>query len=463
MVFVAALFDLFPSFPFFLCFVFVLKMKRAVEELLSRELALTLSTQGARLHAQIFNGQELFEGHAEVPVSLELVAMLEEYERGAEEADKLESRIRAHADSIVREMKGDRVSKTLTDLFVGRQSSSQLQYYVNWRAVVIKLHALLLRVDGLDEILELHRPGSRVRKQVSLASHPTRDLLRSKEMLPSQKSLRNGPVFHQPSFRPIRAVSRSSVVRASEQERKAELLRSAELPKSISHAVSDPRFVSPSRVLPSSDEADASPASSGLRRRASISSGPVPAAVPSSGAGIAPHSAAAASSSSSSSAAAASTAAAAAAAAAAVDSPFRRPSSFSDLVAEDSTELSASLPSRYESHFMSAGPIPPARLTEAIKLRGDKFAPPVKSANVSASPAPVQTPAEVAPPFRTNLASLEQLITVQPAGRFAQHETQDPPPRVKQVFFFFVFFFKKKKKGSCWCLRCCVWGMGKGP
>jgi hypothetical protein len=83
-------------------------MKRAVEELLSRELALTLSTQGERLHAQIFNGQELFEGHAEIPVSLELTAMLEEYERGAatvEEAGKLEVRIRSLADSIVREMR----------------------------------------------------------------------------------------------------------------------------------------------------------------------------------------------------------------------------------------------------------------------------------------------------------------------------------------------------------------------
>jgi hypothetical protein len=278
---------------------------------------------------------------------------------------------------------------------MGRNSSS-LQYYVNWRAIVIKLHALLLRVDGLDEILELHRPGSKVRKQVALPSHPTRDLLRSKEMASASKT-RAGPVFHRPLFHPIRAVSRSAVIKASEQERKAELLRSraasVALPvaRPLTSSASDARRVSagplfPSVVVDAADEADAgvAPASA---RRASLTTSVVP-------------------------------------------SSLRRAPVFSEVAPEEATELSSSMPSRYDSHFLSSGPIPPSRLTEAIKLRSDKFVPSsTSSSSSSVAAVAAAAPAEIAPPFRTNLASLEQL-TVHPVGRFAQHETQDPPPRV---------------------------------
>ncbi len=414
-------------------------MKRPVEELLSRELALTLSTEGERLHAQIFKGVELHEGHAEIPVSLELVAMLDEYERGAgTDADvvaRLETRIRALADSIVREMRGDRVSQKLTNLFVPRSGASALQYYVNWRAMVLKLHTLMLRVDGLDEILELHRPGSKVRKQVALAAHPARHLLRSKEAVPSAAGKnRAPPVFHQPLFHPIRATSRSAVFKASEQERKAELLRTRTEPapppprqplKNYSEPplafVATPAVVP--AVAPSRRMSDASAVPQSASPRNSSPARPPPLAIA---------------------------------------------RALADAAQEDERgELSASLPSRYESHFLGSGPIPPARLTEAIKLRapdkgkladgGSAAVAPVTSAipssaasssslSVSSSSATTVMaadqvvgsvpPAEAAPPFRTNSASLEQLVVVQPVGRFSQQagdEESSAPPRSQLV------------------------------
>ncbi len=465
-------------------------MQRPVEELLSRELALTLSTEGERLHAQIFRGVELQEGHAEIPVSLELVAMLDEYERGsASDADavaRLEARIRALADSIVREMRGDRVSQKLTSLFVPRSGPSQLQYYVNWRAVVLKLHMLLLRVDGLDEILELHRPGSKVqfacfcglsnshrfsgrwlrfvvfscsllidtkvRKQVALAAHPARDLLRSKERLEGAGGTagrgRAAPVFHQPLFHPIRATSRSAAFKASEQERKAELLRSrnAELPRPPVKNYSEPQglpMAAQSTASAANANANANAAASAaaaatptrplVPRRGSdapslsVPNNLSPAAVSGSLAALAPASASPA----------------------AAPVPVRAmPRALIEAAAaaeEEFGELSASLPTRYESHFLGTGPIPPARLTDAIKLRSPVTLVDKKQAAVvtdavagDAAPSPGETSAgagsssgasaalqsqplaEVAPPFRTNSASLEQLVVVQPVGRFSQ-------------------------------------------
>ena len=421
-------------------------MRRPVEELLSRELALTLSTEGERLHSQIFRGVELFEGHAEIPVSLELVAMLDEYERGtasdAEAVARLEARIRALADSIVREMRGDRVSQKLTSLFVPRTGTSQLQYYVNWRAVVLKVHTVLLRVDGLDEILELHRPGSKVRKQVALAAHPARDLLRSKEGAATAAGRgRAAPVFHQPLFHPIRATSRSAAVKASEQERKAELLRSreAELPRVPTKGYSEPHAlpaVQPS--TPASTPAPATlPTTPGAAAAAAVASPLRPPGMPARRGSDAPS----LSVPNSLSPASVSTSAASLAAPAPSSSSRALPRVLMEAAEEEFGELSASLPTHYESHFLGSGPIPPARLTDAIKLRtpvtmvdkkqaavvtqevaGDAAAPlePSTAAAPGAGGGPAAPPLEVAPPFRTHSASLEQLVVVQPVGRFSQ-------------------------------------------
>jgi hypothetical protein len=175
-------------------------MKRT-GELFSNEFALTRSETGERLHATIFGkGVELGEGNAVIPVSLELVSLLNEYDLRScgDDCTILEARIRKIADTIVREMKGDRVSKELTFIFGDHEKDVNL--YVNWRAVVLKLHETLAHMEGLVDILELHS-APKVRKQVALPAHPSRALLKSKEL--SAQQINGGedgklrvPLFH---------------------------------------------------------------------------------------------------------------------------------------------------------------------------------------------------------------------------------------------------------------------------
>jgi hypothetical protein len=112
---------------------------------------------------------------------------------------------------------------------------------------VLKLHETLAHVEGLVDILELHSTP-KVRKQVALATHPSRDLVDPAQQkqqtqanqgegvggFPSRSDSvcvclflagnRKQPLFHHPQFAAIQPRSRPAEFKASEQDRRRALL-----------------------------------------------------------------------------------------------------------------------------------------------------------------------------------------------------------------------------------------------